>query len=198
MQNFYKALDFKYSKSSEGYFLVTNKLIPEKGSKILMSQLKSQDGKLKIICLDKVSDVHNGAAICRTAAFFGVHFVVFENKANFRFTPSFFKISSGATECLSFIEVNNLAKFILEIKKAGVHCVGLAEKSLSTEEFIDQNPNWISGHNCLVLGSEGEGISHYVKRSLEHLVTLTGSGKIETLNVSVASSLAMERLFLTN
>ena len=47
----------------------------------------------------------------------------------------------------------------------------------------------------LVLGNEERGISHAVMRNIDRFYTFKPKGKIKSLNVSVASAIAMEKFF---
>ncbi len=72
------------------------------------SACSTRPGPVKVVCLDQVTDVNNGAAILRTAAFFGVDFVVTARRGSFGITPSFTRIASGALEYVQIIRCENL------------------------------------------------------------------------------------------
>ena len=48
---------------------------------------------------------------------------------------------------------------------------------------------------CLVLGSEEKGLSNATLRLLDRKVKFVAQGKIHSLNVSIASAIAMEHFF---
>lgn len=147
----------------------------------------------KILCLDQITDVHNGAAIMRSASFFGINIVVIPSRKSFGFTPTFYRIASGATETLSIVHINNLGKTLTKLKSLNTFCVGLSEHA--------QNPlerSTLEGHDgskCLVLGKEETGISNAVMRVLDHQLSLTSQGDIKSLNVSVAAAVSMQKCF---
>ena len=68
--------------------------------------------RYKILCLDQVTDVHNAAAIMRTAAFYNVNYIVFAVKNNFKLGPSTARIASGALEYINIVKCNSLPKFL--------------------------------------------------------------------------------------
>lgn len=187
-QKIFKEYNVPYSRIPSGALLVSNSL-PESGPAEIYSELES--GKvLKILCLDQVTDAHNAAAILRTAAFFGVDFVVSSQKGGFGMSPGFFRIASGATESVKLGRCATLPKFLTKLQEKEVTCIGFSEhKSASDLE--------ISGEKsiCLVMGAEDKGLSHAVQRILTHCVSLSGSGEIKSLNVSVATALAMNKFF---
>ena len=52
-----------------------------------------------------------------------------------------------------------------------------------------------SGKVALVLGNEGNGLSEYSKMNCHRAVTLPMAGKFESLNVAVAGSVIMYKIF---
>jgi 23S rRNA (guanosine2251-2'-O)-methyltransferase len=187
-QNILSETNFKVDRVPSGAFLTCSKLkITEVTS--LYDSLGA--GACKILCLDQVSDVHNAAAIMRTASFYGVTHVVFSQKGSFGFSPSFYRIASGATEFIKVVQTPNLSRLITKLLEKDVKCVGLSEHATVNLESIQKN----IGSLCLVLGSEENGLSNAVKRVVEELLSLESQGDIKSLNVSVAAAVAMEKCF---
>ena len=147
--------------------------------------------KLRILALDQVSDVNNGAAIMRTASFFGVDVVILPAENSFGFTPGFFRIASGATEYLTIIRSSHLARTLGVLKDEGVEVWGLSEHVSEPLTAQDLTLPKI----CLVLGAEDEGLSHSVMRNVSKTLSLTSQGAIKSLNVSTAATLAMQLCF---
>ncbi len=153
----------------------------------IYAELK-QERKLKILCLDSLTDVHNGAAIIRTAAFFGMDAIVTSSKGIFSISPHFYRISSGGLEYTKLIRPSSLPAFIQKLQESNVYCVGLSDHATQTDDPPSQNSSI-----CLVIGAEDKGISNAVLRILQHTICLEGPGMLKTLNASVAAALAMER-----
>lgn len=146
---------------------------------------------IRILALDQVSDVNNGAAILRTASFFGIDVVILPQENSFGFTPGFFRIASGATEFLTIVRSAHLARTLGVLKDEGVQVWGLSEHS--TEALTAQD--LASPKICLVLGAEDEGLSHSVMRNVSKTLSLTSQGAIKSLNVSTAATLALQLCF---
>jgi 23S rRNA (guanosine2251-2'-O)-methyltransferase len=145
---------------------------------------------LKILCLDQVSDVHNGAAILRTASFYGVDIILIPGKRSFGLTPSFFRIASGAAEHIPMVHVQSLPKVIKKLNSMNTKTIALSEhveNELKSDEQADQNI-------CLILGKEDTGISNAVLRICSHQLSLKPVGKTQSLNVSIAAAIAMEKV----
>lgn len=184
--------EFKYSRIPSQIFLQATPL-PIYDSSWLLSFVE-KNKNLKIFCLDQVTDVHNGAAILRTAAFYDLDILILGQKGNLGLTPSFFRIASGAAEHVKIIRCSNLSRILRMLIKKNIECIGFSEHSNTTSvgkwsELSEKRSR------CLVMGAEDKGLSFAVKRVLETTVSLKSLGKIQTLNVSVAAAIGMERYF---
>lgn len=187
-KNWCKKLQFEYGRVPSQVFAICEPLEPQKISHLYEKIQKKE--KIRILALDGVSDIHNGAAIMRTASFYGVDALVLTGRKSFGFSPGFFRIASGAVESLQVIQVMNLSKTLSKFKELGVRCIGLSEhgeKILSSDILGDKN--------CLVMGTEDTGLSHAVERQLDERVKLESQGAIKSLNVSVATAISLERCF---
>lgn len=187
-EQFHNELGHNYKRVPSGIFMLANP-IQNKDLNWIYEQLKC--GKLKkIICLDGVTDTHNAAAILRTASFYGADCMLVSVKGNFGNTPSFFRIASGATEFVPIISCSGLPKAIKKLQELGVFCLGLSEHSTSTIYSMDSKEAC-----CVVLGAEDHGMSHAVTRVIENKVSLLPKGDTQSLNVSVAAAVFMEKFF---
>lgn len=187
----YADLGFTYSRVPSNVFLIADEFEAVDLS-WLYERLKS--GPLKILCLDQVSDVHNGAAILRSAAFFGVEAVLVSQKGSFGTGPSFHRLASGASEFIPIVKCSSLPQALTKLKERDVLCVGLSEHSSENLESILET-GLKDRARCLVLGAEDVGLSHAVSRVLDTTLSLESKGAIKSLNVSVAAALAMSRVF---
>jgi len=152
--------------------------------------LKSaRDGgeNLLIVILDHIEDPQNLGAIVRTADFLGAHGVVIPKDRAAAVTPSVVKASSGAVNHVPIARVVNLGRIIKDLKKDGVWIMG-ADADFQ-ETIFNQ-----STHNldlALVIGSEGRGLSKSVKDSCDFIVSIPRSGKVSSLNASVAAGIML-------
>lgn len=143
---------------------------------------------IKILVLDQVTDVHNLAAILRTAAFYHIDAVVFSKKGQRSFPPTFFRIASGGLEHVKLVNCSSVSKFIHKLKERGVSCFGLSEHA-SQERATG------AAKSCFVMGSEESGLSNATMRVLDDFVCLQAKGQIKSLNVSVAAAVAIEKFW---
>lgn len=184
----YRDMDMEFHRVPSGIYMLVSPITIFDPTWIY-TQLESRI-PIKILALDQVTDAHNGAAIMRTAAFYGVDAILISAKGNFGLGPGFSRIASGATEYVKIVRCSGLPKAITKIKELGAICIGLSEHATASLEVIDTKKPI-----CLVLGAEDVGMSHAVSRVVETTIAFKPAGKIKSLNVSVAAAIAMEKIF---
>ena len=185
----FKDLEYNYQRIKSQLILITS-IIDVLDPLMLFNAVQETDVPLKIICLDQITDINNAAAIVRTAAFYGVDYLVVPSKNTFSLNPSFIRIASGGIEYVKVVRVNSITKIISKLKGLDVLCIGFSEHSTEALTCHDKTKS-----TCLVFGSEDSGISHSVSRVLDNMVALLPRGEIQSLNVSVASALGMAKFF---
>lgn len=140
-----------------------------------------------IVALDGVTDPRNLGAIVRSAAAFGADGVVMTERRAAAMTASAWKSSAGAAARMQIAQVSNLSRAIDEAKKIGCFVIGLdgeSENSLSKMELAKESI-------MIVVGSEGKGLSRLVKEKCDLVVAIPMSTTTESLNASVATSIAL-------
>ncbi|MEJ2309785.1 MAG: 23S rRNA (guanosine(2251)-2'-O)-methyltransferase RlmB [Gammaproteobacteria bacterium] len=142
---------------------------------------------LLILILDGVQDPHNLGACLRTADAAGVDVVIAPKDRSVGLTPVACKVASGAAESVPFIQVTNLARTMkLLADDYRVWMVGTAGESDATLYDMD-----LSGNLAIVMGSEEKGMRRLTRDNCDALVRLPMSGSVESLNVSVATGVAL-------
>ena len=137
-----------------------------------------------MIC-DGIEDPHNLGAILRSAEAAGVHGVIVPKRHGAGLTSAVYKASAGAVEYVPVARVANITQTIRDIQKRGVWVYGL---DMDGETWCTAD---LRGAAALVVGSEGKGISRLVKDTCDHLVSLPMSGRIGSLNASVACGILL-------
>jgi 23S rRNA (guanosine2251-2'-O)-methyltransferase len=143
-----------------------------------------------IVVLDHIQDPHNLGAIIRTAEAVGAHGVVIPKKRAVGVTPAVVKTSSGATDHIPIARVSNIVQSLERLKDKGVWTIGLIPDADRTIYQVD-----LTGPIALVIGGEGEGISRLVSERCDLLASIPMSGKVGSLNASVAAAVAMYEVF---
>lgn len=143
-----------------------------------------------IVLLDGIEDPHNFGAIIRTCEAVGVDGIVILKRRAVSVTPTVIKTSVGAIDNVKIVEVNNLSQTIQKLKDQGYWIVGTDLKNSQDYRSIDYKMATV-----LVVGSEGRGISRLVKESCDFIATIPMVGKVNSLNVSVATAVILYEIF---
>jgi 23S rRNA (guanosine2251-2'-O)-methyltransferase len=143
-------------------------------------------GEALILILDEIQDPHNVGAILRSAECSGVNGVILTKHNSATITSTVVKVSAGATEHLNICQVNNLSQTIDELKKNGFWIVGSSfENSKNYNEVDYKIPI------ALIVGNEEKGIRKLTASKCDFLIKIPMSGKIQSLNVSVATGILL-------
>ncbi|MGE3609654.1 MAG: TrmH family RNA methyltransferase [Bacteriovoracaceae bacterium] len=179
-------MDVEFTRVPSQVFLQTSPI----QTYTIQDYLNRPDARL--LALDQITDVHNGAAILRSACFYGVNGVLIPSEKSFGLTPSFYRIASGAVEYVNLIRVNSLSRAVGQLNDAGFLTVGLSEHS---SENLAQTDLRTQKKICLLLGAEETGLSNAVARLVQKNMSLPSQGPIKSLNVASAAAIAMEKCF---
>lgn len=137
------------------------------------------------LILDGIEDGHNLGAMLRTAEACGVHGVILPKRRSASLNYMVAKTACGALEYVKVARVANLPTTIDDLKKRGLWIYG-ADMDGAAYDGTDY-----SGPAGLVIGSEGDGISRLVREKCDFIVSIPMSGKINSLNASVAAGILM-------
>lgn len=152
----------------------------------IVAELKESGTAPFILILDCVQDPHNLGAILRTADGAGVHAVVAPKDKAVGITETVRRISVGAADYVPFVQVTNLARSMEQLKEAGVWFVGTSDRAEKTLYELD-----LTGPLALVLGAEEKGMRRLTEENCDFLAKLPMAGKVECLNVSVATGVCL-------
>ena len=139
-----------------------------------------------ILILDGVTDPHNLGACLRSAEAAGVTAVVIPKDKAASVTAVVQRASAGAADRVPLVRVTNLARAMDEIKQAGVWITGLAGEGDASIYAMD-----FKGPVAIAMGSEGEGMRRLTRERCDHLAKIPMRGAVESLNVSVATGVAL-------
>lgn len=154
-------------------------------SNILPATFEKGEDPLLIV-LDGVSDVRNFGAIVRTAECLGAHAVIIPEKGSARITADAIKTSAGALHTFPVCRERSLVRAVEYLKSSGLKVVCAAEKS---GEAVTKAA--LTGPVALILGSEDKGINRELISLADHQIGIPMSGKIGSLNVSVAAGILL-------
>lgn len=150
-------------------------------------QMIAKDKPRLIVALDHITDPRNLGAIARSAAFFGVRFLVAPERRQAPLTDAAFQTAQGAFALTELVSVTNLGRSLESLKELGYWVVGtdMAGEGLAeVAGFYD--------HTVLVLGSEDKGMAQKIREKCDRIVAIGGvEGGLDSLNVSVAAGIAL-------
>ena len=139
-----------------------------------------------IVVLDQIEDPHNVGAILRSVDAAGADGVVRQSRRAARLDGAAAKASAGAVAHVKVAEVVNIARALKELKDAGVWTVGLAGEASKRYDEVD-----LTLPTALVVGAEGTGLRRLVRERCDWLVSIPMRGQMNSLNVSVATGIAL-------
>jgi 23S rRNA (guanosine2251-2'-O)-methyltransferase len=142
-----------------------------------------------VLVLDSVQDPRNFGAILRTARAAGVGGVVVPQDRSVGVTAVVVAASAGCLFGLPIARVTNVARALGALKDGGFWIVALSaggDRSLFELPSIERP--------AVVVGGEGEGIRPLVRRACDFEARLPMASGVESLNVSVATGVALYEL----
>ncbi|MFH1473253.1 MAG: TrmH family RNA methyltransferase [bacterium] len=153
-----------------------------------------------VLMLDNIRSVENTGSIFRTADCLGVSHVIlvgitpapidrFERKRK-----DFAKVALGAEKLISYEVTKSISLTIQKLKKEGYKIISLEQtnKSQNLKNFIAPEKF------VLVVGNEVGGVSKEILEQSDETIEIEMKGKKESLNVSVATGIALFELLDEN
>jgi 23S rRNA (guanosine2251-2'-O)-methyltransferase len=140
-----------------------------------------------LLILDHIEDPRNVGAIARSMAASGVNALVVPERRSAPLGPTAFKVAAGAFENLVVVQAKSTADVMRRLRKMGVWLVGLdagGDRSLFGCDLLEEPV-------ALVVGAEGKGLSKLASDLTDAIVSIPIQPRVESLNVSVAASLAL-------
>jgi 23S rRNA (guanosine2251-2'-O)-methyltransferase len=149
-----------------------------------LAQEKGEDPFL-VVC-DGIEDPRNLGAIIRCAECAGAHGVIIPKHHSAGITAAADKASAGAAEHMLIARVANLTAALQDLKKKGLWVYGAEANGTSHLWKTD-----MKGPICLVIGSEGQGISRLVRENCDFILNIPMAGQVNSLNASAAAAILL-------
>ena len=137
-----------------------------------------------IVLLDGITDVRNFGAIARTCECAGVHAIVIPSKESVSVNADAMKTSAGALNMIPVCKEKSINQSIRFLKNCGVSVIAASEKGV--KKYTEAS---YAGPVAIVVGAEDTGVSPDNLRICDEIVKIPLFGTIESLNVSVATSI---------
>ncbi|WP_285725430.1 23S rRNA (guanosine(2251)-2'-O)-methyltransferase RlmB [Psychromicrobium xiongbiense] len=140
-----------------------------------------------LVALDGITDPRNLGAIIRSVSAFSGHGVIVPERRSVGVTASAWKTSAGAAVRVPVAKAPNLNRALEAFKDMGYFVLGLdgdGDLSLPGLEVATEPV-------CLVVGSEGKGLSRLVRENCDAIVSIPIDSAMESLNASMAVGISL-------
>jgi len=181
-----KRLDKLADGSNHQGIVIEVEMPAELSESDLKTAVENITGTALFLVLDNVQDPHNLGACLRSADATGVHGVIITKDNATGITPTVCKVASGAAETVPVYQVTNLARTLRWLKDQNIWVMGAAGEATQTAYQTD-----LTVPLALVLGAEGKGLRRLTKEECDMLIKLPMLGKVESLNLSVATGVLL-------
>lgn len=152
----------------------------------LLPTIFEQDKTPLLLLLDGITDVRNFGAIARSAEVCGAQAIIQPAKNAAHINEDALKTSAGALTRIPVCRVSSLITTIEFLQNSGVQVVAsdlTGRKKIMEIDFTLPT--------AIVLGSEGEGVSHAVLRKVNERFIIPQVGQTDSFNVSVAAGIML-------
>lgn len=139
------------------------------------------------VALDGITDPRNLGAIIRSVSAFSGHAVVVPERRSVGVTAAAWKTSAGAAVRVPVLKAANLNRTIEAYKGMGIFVLGLdGAGDISLPDLtLAKEPV------CIVVGSEGKGLSRLVRENCDQIVSIPIDSAMESLNASMAVGISL-------
>ena len=137
------------------------------------------------VAMDGLSNAENVGLLMRNCLAFGASALIAGETCSSLFLRRTVRNSMGALFKLPVLESENLAQTLQALRAKGIRCIAAHphtdKKVLSQADF--------TGDCCIVVGSEGHGLSPAVLAACDEAVAIPMANAVDSLNVSVAAAI---------
>lgn len=193
-KNFHDDKIMNYLKENHLKYILTDSNVMDKMLKnnqgIIVDIHDYEYGKMEdikddnfVVMLDHLEDPHNLGAIIRSCEARGIKNIIIPKDRSVAVNETVIKTSTGAISRVNIILVNNLVNAINTLKKDGFF-IYAAEADGEDYRKVDY-----ADKVCLIIGSEGFGLSKLVRQNSDVIISIPMKGKVNSLNASVSAGI---------
>lgn len=139
------------------------------------------------IALDRIQDPGNLGTIIRIADWFGINHIVTSNDTVDCYNPKVVQSTMGALSRVNLFQVADLPQYLRDYRAAGGTVYGTF---LDGQDVYDAP---LSTNGLIVMGNEGNGVSHAVAQEIDRRLLIPAWPKhashVESLNVAVSTGI---------
>jgi TrmH family RNA methyltransferase len=142
----------------------------------------------RYLALERVQDPGNVGTLLRSAAAFGFDGVLLSDGCASPFAPKTLRASMGAAVQLPIVEGGDMARTVAELRARGITCLAAA---LYRSEPLSAAAREYPGGVCVVIGSEGQGLTEATVAACDKTVRIPMTDRVESLNAGIAGSVLL-------
>ena len=149
----------------------------------------AREGRL-LLLLDGVSNPHNLGAIVRTAAFLGTpRIVLSDHPAQALPSDASYRIAEGGMEHVELYRGRHFVQTLKTLRQSHQLIGTAAENGKPIADLKKPDRPY-----ALILGNEEDGIPPDTLKACDDIVTIPGSGAVQSLNVAATAAILMYAL----
>ncbi len=154
--------------------------------------LQTARAKDCVLALENVGNPHNLGGIMRSCAHFGINGMLVQDPAQLE-SGAAVRTAEGGAEHVKAINADNFLDVLATFRKAGYTIV-----TTSSHKGTALGKAELPAKMVLVLGEESDGLSDSAWQQGDLSVSIGGTGKVESLNVSVATGILLAEWWRQN
>ena len=145
-------------------------------------------GARRVLVLEDIVDHTNVGAVFRSAAALGIDAVLVTPRCADPLYRRAIRVSMGTVFQVPWTRISPWPGGVEQLQEAGftVATLALADDAVSLDELAADPPDRLA----LVLGTEGDGLSHHTIAAADLTVTIPMAGGVDSLNVAAAGAVA--------
>ncbi|MEK7620524.1 MAG: TrmH family RNA methyltransferase [Patescibacteria group bacterium] len=150
-----------------------------------------------IVIAHNIRSLHNVGSIFRSCDVFGVEKLYLTGITGTPPRKEIAKVALGSEHRVAWEHMNDVLELFARLKKGGINVIALENGvgAQSIDRFcpthLRQGSGGQVGQNALLLGNEVEGIEKNILDQCDALVEIAMPGRKQSLNVSVATGVAL-------
>ena len=146
------------------------------------------DAARRILALERVQDPGNVGTLIRSAAAFGFDAVLLGPGCAAPYAPRTLRASMGAAVRMPVFETGDLPAALRALGDRGVTCLAAALQNAAALDTVGRD---FAGGLCVVIGSEGQGLTEAAVAACGRAVRIPMTDRAESLNAAVAGSVLL-------
>jgi RNA methyltransferase, TrmH family len=150
-----------------------------------LPELFGRPGPACILALVDVGNPHNVGAILRSAAHFGARGVIMPG-AQARLSAAAARTAQGGAEWLDIVHEPDLHRILTTARGAG-----FAVAATGSRQGRDLYATALPPRLLILLGSEDQGLPPEILEAAEEVLSVPGTGHVESLNVAAATAVLL-------